>query len=128
MRLLPAALLATLLLTASSPWSLAQNHKRSSALKPRGASHHQSSPDLMPNVRSKGGAADELTKIEHQPLAQSSATSARPKPVPQTLALPKLDSERKTGKSGAIKVSGGHSQKGMSSTHRSSGAAAPRIH
>jgi len=128
MRLLTAALFATLLLTASSPWSLAQSHKRSSALKPRGASHHQSSPGLVPSVRSKGGAADELTRIEHQPLAQSSAMSPRPKPVPPTLKMPKLDSDRKTGKSGGIKVSGGHSQKGMTSTHRSSGVAAPRIH
>ena len=126
MRLLPTTLTAILLLGAASPFALAQNHasgvKRSSTVKSHGPamSHHKNSSNVELNAGAKHGVTEELTKLEHQPLPQSSVAAAHPKAAP--VLLPKMNSDKK-GKS-AIKVSG-RSQKGMTATRRSA-APGPR--
>lgn len=131
MRKLPSALTVALLFAACCPSGLAQYHaKKTSVPKSYGpeVAHRKGHSDIALGGHAQRGLSEELSKIEHQPVSESSVAAARTKPAPRAVPLPKLDSERKTGKSGAIKVNGSHSQKAMTATRRSSGSATPRIH
>lgn len=131
MQKLPSALTVALLLVASCPAGLAQYHPKKASGSQRYSpevAHRKGHSDTVSSGHAQRGLSDELNKIEHQPVSQSSVAAGRPKPAPRTVALPKLDSERKTGRSGAIKVNGVHSQKTMTSGRRSSGTAIPRVH
>ncbi len=134
MRLLPTTLTAVLLLSSACPLALAQSHaggaKRSRAMKSPSSqmSHHKKSSDMPVGGAPKHGLTEELTRLEHQPLSQSSVAPARSKQEPKAVALPKLGTEKK-GKSSGIKASG-HSPKRIMTTRRSSGSATgtPRVH
>ena len=130
MRKLPSVLTVALLLAAYCPAGLAQYHPKKTSGSKRyspDVAHRKGHSDTPLSGHAQRGLSEDLTKIEHQPVSQSSVAAARAKPAPRAV-LPKLDSERKTGKSGAIKVNGGHSQKTMTSGRRSSGSATRRIH
>ena len=145
MRLLPSTLIATLLLGPACTLGLAQhagahgygNHsgggKKSGSVKPYAASmsHQKNHSSLIPSAHSKPGLAEELTRIENQPLPGSSGPAPRQNTARST-PLPKLDFEKgdKRGKGVAIKASR-HSSKGKSMTstksRRSSASAGMRI-
>lgn len=121
MRFPARSFVGTLCLAAGYSVAMAQHsgsgsgaHSHNAPKVADSATHRRDNSDaVLGHGAHHGGAAEELTRIEHQPTSGATASSVRPKPLPKMAVLPKLDGEG-AHKGTAIKVTGhSRSSKGL---------------